>query len=173
MRRLLFNQPDTICEEPDFIRGVQLLGEAGLHFELTITVEQFPQVLKLMEAAPRTRFILDHIGNPDIAGGNLRPWREQLKAFANAGPHPCKFSNLVCNANLDHWTVDDLKPYADVVLETFTPGRVIWAGDWPHVLRASSWKRWLDAANTLTAHLDSKDRRKIFHDNAHEFYRLP
>jgi L-fuconolactonase len=172
VRRLLFNQPYDLSERPGFIRGVQLLGEAGLHFELTITVDQFPQILKLMEAAPQTRFILDHIGNPDIAGGQMQPWKDRLKAFADAGPHACKFSNLVCNADLENWTLEDLKPYTDVVLETFTPDRIIWAGDWPHVLRASTWKRWLDAADELTAHLDPTDRRKIFRDNARQFYRL-
>ncbi|MFP4157617.1 MAG: amidohydrolase family protein [Opitutales bacterium] len=172
VRRLLFNQPDDLCTRPGFIRGVQLLGQAGLHFELTNLPAQFPQVRKLVEAAPDTRFILDHIGNPDIAGGQMQPWKDHLKSFAESSPHPCKFSNFVCNADLENWTVEDLKPYADAVIEAFTPDRLIWAGDWPHVLRASSWKRWLDAADQLTAHLSPADRRKIFHDNAREFYRL-
>ncbi len=172
VRRLLFNQPDGLCLQPDFIRSVQLLGEAGLHLELTNLPSQFPDIIRMTEAAPHTRFILDHIGNPDIVGGNIQPWKDHLKAFAASGPHFCKFSNLVCNANLEQWTLEDLKPFADAVLEIFTPDRLVWAGDWPHVLRASSWKHWLDTADELTADLTPEDRRKIFHDNAQTFYRL-
>ena len=172
VRRLLFNQEDSLCLRPDFIQGVKLLGEAGLHLELTHLPDQFPQVLKMMEAAPETPYILDHIGNPDIASGGIQPWKDYLKAFADSGSHPCKFSNFVCNADLEKWTLEDLKPYAEVVIETFTPDRLIWAGDWPHVLRASSWKRWLDAADELTAHLSAAERRKIFYDNAKAFYHL-
>ena len=173
VRRIIqFEGDSDFCLRPDFIRGVQLLPEYGLHFELTLAPEHFPRVQRLIEACPRTRFILDHIGNPPIATGELEPWRTYLREFAASGPHPCKFSNLVCNADLEHWTIDDLRPFADTVIETFGPERLIWGGDWPHALRASPYLRWLETAETLTAHLSAEDRHRIFHDNAQRFYRL-
>ena len=173
VRRIIQFEDDLgFCLQPGFVRGVQLLADYGLHFEITIAPRHFPRVMKLVEACPDTRFILDHIGNPDIAAGETEPWRTSLREFAASGPHRCKFSNLVCNADLDRWTIDDLRPYAEVVIEAFAPDRLIWAGDWPHVLRASGYLRWLETAETLTAHLSESDRRKIFHDNAAEFYRL-
>jgi len=173
VRRIIeFEQDLDFCIQPGFIRGVQLLGETGLHCELTIGPRNFPNVLKLVEACPGTRFILDHIGCPNIAAGQLQPWKDYLRAFAASGPHPCKFSNLVCNANLERWTVDDLRPFADVVIECFGPDRLLWGSDWPHALRASSWSRWLETAWTLTSALGPAAQRKIFHDNAKTFYRI-
>jgi len=173
VRRIIqFEDDIDFCVRPGFIRGVQLLGENDLHCELTIAPPHFPNVLKLMAACPGTRFILDHIGNPGIAAGRLQPWKDFLKEFAATGPHACKFSNLVCNADLAKWIVADLRPFADVVLETFGPDRLVWGSDWPHALRASSWRRWLEAADVLTASLSETDRRKIFHDNAASFYRI-
>ena len=173
VRRIIEFEPDPdFCIQPDFIRGVQLLGENDLHCELTIGPRNFPNVMRLIEACPSTRFILDHIGCPNIAAGELQPWKDYLAAFAASGLHPCKFSNLVCNANLEHWTIDDLRPFANAVLEIFGPDRVIWASDWPHVLRASSWIRWLETADQLTAHLSADDRQSIFHDNAKVFYQI-
>lgn len=173
VRRIIqFEDDPDFCLQPGFVRGVQLLADYGLHFEITVAPLHLPRVMQLVEACPDTRFILDHIGNPDIAAGVMEPWRTSLRAFAASGPHRCKFSNLVCNADLGRWTIDDLRPYADVVIEAFTPDRLIWGGDWPHALRASEYVRWLETAETLTAHLGEGDRRKIFHDNAADFYRL-
>lgn len=173
VRRIIEFEPDpAFCIQPGFIRGVQLLGENNLHCELTIAPEHFPNVMKLVEAAPETRFILDHVGCPHIDQGQLAPWADHIRAFAASGPHRCKFSNLVCNADLENWTVDDLRPYAETVIDAFGPERLIWSSDWPHVLRAATWKRWLEAADELTASLGREYRRKLFHDNAAAFYRL-
>lgn len=173
VRRIIQFEDDVgFCVRPGFIRGVQLLGEKGLHCELTLDARHFPNALKLVAACPGTRFILDHIGNPNIAAGRLQPWEDSLKAFAASGPHVCKFSNLVCNADLANWTVEDLRPFADTVIDTFGPDRLLWGSDWPHALRASSWRRWIEAADTLTASLGHGERRKIFHDNTARFYRF-
>jgi L-fuconolactonase len=173
VRRIIeFETDPGFCVQPGFIRGVQLLGENGLHCELTIAPEHFPNVMRLIAACPETRFILDHIGSPHIAKRELQPWKDYLHAFANSGPHSCKFSNLVCNADLEHWTLDDLRPFADAVIEAFAPDRMIWGSDWPHALRAATWPTWFDAANQLTTHLGAAAQQKIFRDNAKAFYRI-
>jgi L-fuconolactonase len=173
VRRIIeFEEDIDFCVRPGFIRGVRLLGENGLHCELTVGPRNFPSVMRLLEACPDTRFILDHIGCPNIAGGEIEPWRTYLNAFAASGPHPCKFSNLVCNADLERWTIDDLRPFADAVIEAFGAERMIWGSDWPHALRASSYALWLETARELTASLGPDARRKIFHDNAKAFYRI-
>ena len=173
VRRIIeFEEDIDFCIQPGFVRGVELLGEVGLHCELTVGPRNFPNVMKLVEQCPGTRFILDHIGCPAIKDQSLQPWQDYLRAFAASGPHPCKFSNLVCNADLEHWAIDDLRPFADAVIEIFGPERIIWGSDWPHALRASSWPRWFETACELTAGLGAETQRKIFHDNARDFYRL-
>ena len=173
VRRIIeFEADPEFCIQPGFMRGVQLLWKHNLHCELTIAPEHFPNVMKLVEQAPDTRFILDHVGSPHIAKGELYPWKDAIKAFADSGPHFCKFSNFVCNADLENWTIDDLRPFADAVIEAFGPDRLIWASDWPHALRASTWTRWLETARELTVDLGADDRRKVFHGNAARFYRL-
>ena len=171
VRRIIAYEEDIdFCIRPGFVRGVQLLGEVGLHCELMVWPRNFPNLMKLVEAAPETRFILNHIGCPNIAEGQLQPWKDYLRAFASSGPHPCKFSNLVCNADLENWTIEDLRPFVDAVTEIFGPDRIIWASDWPHALRASSWQRWFETAQALTAGLGGEAQQKIFHDNAKSFY---
>ena len=173
VRQIIQSEADPhFCLRPDFVEGVRLLGKNNLHFELTIAPEHFPAVLELVERCPETRFILDHIGNPNIAKSELEPWKAYLKAFADSGPHYCKFSNLVCNADLNHWTLNDLKPYSESVIEIFGPERLIWGSDWPHALRASSWTRWFNTAMELTKKLGQDEREAIFRTNAIDFYKL-
>jgi len=167
-----FEDDPDFCMRPGFIRGVQLLGELNMHFELTIDPFHFPRVIKLIEACPDTRFVLDHIGNPDISGGKIQPWKDYLKSFADSGPHFCKFSNLVCNANLANWKYNDFIPYAETVFETFGAERIMWASDWPHALRASSWQEWFDCADQLTNQLCLEDRKKIYYSNAKKVYNI-
>ncbi|NJX16774.1 amidohydrolase family protein [Tamlana crocina] len=173
VRQLIQPEEDiNFCLRPDFIEGIKLLGKNNLHFELTINPNHFPAVLKLVEKCPDTRFILNHIGNPNIIKNQLQPWKQHLKAFACSGIHYCKFSNLVCNANLEHWHIDDLKPYSDTVIDVFGPEKLIWGSDWPHALRASSWSKWFKTAVFLTEGLNEKERAKIFRTNAIRFYNL-
>ncbi|MFY0651933.1 MAG: amidohydrolase family protein [Cyclobacteriaceae bacterium] len=162
---------DFCCSE-EFVAAVQLLAKYDLHFELTVDVDQFPDVMKLIEQCPDTQFILDHIGNPNIEKGQLTPWDEYLRVFARSGNHYCKFSNFVCNANLDHWKTEDLKPFAEVVIDVFGVDRLIWASDWPHALRASSWQRWFETSLELTRDFNSQEHDSFFNKNAMKFYRL-
>lgn len=173
VRQLIQNQSEMdFCLKPQFIEGIKLLGEYNLHFELTISPAQFPSVIKMVEQCPETLFILDHVGNPNILNNEFRPWAAYIKAFSETGNHYCKFSNFVCNADLNHWNIDDLKPYSDHIIETFGTDRIIWASDWPHALRASSWSKWFDTAIELTEGLSTEALKKIFYDNAKTFYNL-
>ena len=117
--------------------------------------------------------MLDHIGKPDIRNHLLDPWREQIAALAGFPNVWCKISGLVTEADHRAWTPDDLRPYVEHVLACFGEDRVLFGGDWPVVLRASPYARWVDTLDGLTAHLSPKTRRKLWAENARRFYRLP
>ncbi len=76
-------------------------------------------------------------------------------------------------ADHQHWTTDDLAPYVTHVLEVFGEDRVVFGGDWPVVLQASSLHRWIESLEALTIHLSPEARRKLWSENARRFYLLP
>jgi L-fuconolactonase len=173
VRRLLQNEPDpTFCLQPRFVEGVRLLPEYGLSFDLCIYHPQLAGAIELVRRCPQTSFILDHIGKPAIRSGQLDPWREQIRELASLPNVVCKVSGVVTEANHEHWTIDDLRPYVEHVLDTFGEDRVLYGGDWPVVLNASSYRRWVDALDQLTAHLPDTARRKLWRDTAKRVYRL-
>ena len=173
VRRLLQGEPDPrFCLRPEFVRGVQLLPEFGLSFDICIKHEQLAPVVELVRQCPEVSFVLDHIAKPDIAAGLLDPWREQLGALAGLPNVVCKVSGMVTEADNTGWAADDLAPYVAHVLEVFGEDRVMFGGDWPVVLLASSYARWAETLDALTAQLAPTARRKLWAENARRVYRL-
>ena len=78
VRCITQSEPDAdFCLQGGFVRGVQLLAEYDLSFDICINARQLPSTIRMVEQCPDTRFMLDHIAKPDIRGGGLDPWREQ------------------------------------------------------------------------------------------------
>ena len=173
VRRLIQSEPDPgFCLQSDFIAGVQLLAEFGFSFDICIAHAQMANTIKMVGECPGVRFILDHIGKPDIKGGVLDPWRDQMRQLASMANVSCKISGLATEADHDNWTADDLRPYIDHVIDCFGYDRVMYGGDWPVATLATDYPRWVQTLDDAVANASPAERRKLFHDNAIAFYRL-
>jgi L-fuconolactonase len=173
VRRLYQDEPDDdFCVRPDFVRGVQILAEYGLSFDLCGYHRHLRNTVTLVRSCPDVDFVLDHISKPDIARRLEQPWRDEIRELASLPNVVCKLSGMVTEADKENWAVDDLKPYAEHVLASFGEDRVMFGGDWPVVLMASPYRRWANAVDQLTAGLSDGAKRKLWNGNARRFYRL-
>ena len=174
IRRIIqFESDDQFCLQPDFIRGVQLLADFDLHFEICSKGDkQSANSLELVRRCPDTKFILDHIGKPSIQEKRMQPWDSFIRDLAALPNTWCKVSGLVNEADLENWTPDDLEPYLDHVFHCFGWHRVMFGGDWPVCTLASTYRRWFDTLTQFVSRFSEDDQRRLFHDNAIEFYRL-
>lgn len=173
VRRVLQSEPDLdFCLRPDFVKGVRALADYGLSFDICITHIQLENVIRLVRQCPNVRFILDHIGKPDIQNHILDPWRAHITALAELENVCCKVSGLVTEADLAGWMQQDLKPYIDHVVTCFGFDRVMFGSDWPVVVLAASWERWVNTLLGALAGVSQADLAKVFRDNATAFYRL-
>lgn len=164
-------EPD-FCLKPDFVAGVWLLAEYNLSFDLCIKHWQLPYVTELVRRCPQIIFILDHLGKPDIKGRQLDPWQADLRKLAGLPNVACKISGMVTEADHQYWHRSDLEPFIKVVLEAFGEERILFGGDWPVALLASSYQRWYETVEALTADLPVSVRRKLWAENAMRFYRI-
>ncbi|GHO82917.1 amidohydrolase family protein [Dictyobacter formicarum] len=165
-------QDDAYCLRPEFVHGIQILPEYGLSFDICVRHTQLESVIELVRRCPGTAFILDHIAKPDIKDHLLDPWRQHIEALAAQPNVVCKISGMVTEADPEHWTIEDLAPYVAHVIAAFGEDRILYGGDWPVALHATSYPRWVETLDTLTAHLSPTARRKLWIDNARKFYRL-
>jgi L-fuconolactonase len=173
VRRLI--QGETMpgfCVQPDFVHDIQTLSEYDLSFDLCVRHWQLPDVIELVRLCPGTRFVFDHIGKPDIRQQLLDPWREHIRELAAFPNVDCKISGMVTEADHENWTAQDLAPYVMQVLMAFGEDRVMFGGDWPVMLLASSYQRWIETVDLLTSHMSSAALRKFWSENARRIYQL-
>ncbi|WP_406194039.1 amidohydrolase family protein [Streptomyces sp. NBC_01017] len=153
----------------DVRRGLAAVAEAGLVYDLVVLPHQLPACTKAAASLPELTFVLDHMGKPPIASGAREPWTSDVRALAALPNTVCKLSGMVTEADLVSWTVDDLRPYADVVLEAFGPRRLMFGSDWPVCTLAAPYGQVLATAQELTG---SDDRTHIFETTATRVYDL-
>jgi L-fucono-1,5-lactonase len=82
----------------------------------------------------------------------------------------CKLSGLVTEADWTKWTVEDLRPYATHVLETFGPDRVMFGSDWPVCELAATYDQVYTAARAFTAELSTSEQEEVFAGTATRAY---
>ncbi len=173
IRRIIQFEADIeFCLRPSFIKGVQLLPGYGLSFDICIAHFQMANTIKMVAQCPGVQFILDHIGKPDIKNGLLDPWRAEIKMLAEFPNVWCKISGLVTEADHQHWTREQLKPYIDHVIDCFDFDRVMYGGDWPVAYQATAYPRWVEALHWVVEGCSQAELKQLFHANAAAFYRL-
>ncbi|MFF6981567.1 amidohydrolase family protein [Streptomyces sp. NPDC008343] len=153
----------------DVRRGLAAVAEAGLVYDLVVLPRQLPACAKAAASLPELTFVLDHLGKPPIASGAREPWTSDVRALAVLPNTVCKLSGMVTEADPVSWTVDDLRPYADVVLEAFGPQRLMFGSDWPVCTLAAPYGQVLATAQELTG---PDDRTHIFETTATRVYDL-
>jgi L-fuconolactonase len=161
--------PDWLVRQ-EVVRGIQAVAAAGLTYDILVKPEQHEAAVALADAVPGARLVLDHAGKPAIAEGGFEPWARFLNAIAARPNVFCKLSGLVTEADWTKWTVEDLRPYADHVLTSFGPDRVMFGSDWPVCELAATYDQVHDAATSLTAELSTSERAEVFAGTATRAY---
>jgi len=173
VRRIIQFEPDIeFCLQPNFVKGVQALAAYNFSFDICIFHPQLANTIKMVQQCPNVKFILDHIGKPDIKNHLLDPWRAEIKQLASLPNVWCKVSGLVTEADHQQWTKEDLKPYIDHVIASFGFDRVMYGGDWPVAYQATEYPRWVETLEWAVNGCSETELRKLFHDNAVGFYKL-
>lgn len=155
----------------DLAPAFQAIVDHDLTFDALTFPRHLPQLMKFIDRWPEMRIVVDHCSKPQIRDEQFQPWADFMRAVAEAPHIVCKLSGIATEANAD-WTLDDIRPYAEHVIEVFGPERVMWGSDWPVVNVAGGYERWRDAADALTSGLQREDRSAIFGASATKFYRL-
>ncbi|MFE0786381.1 amidohydrolase family protein [Streptomyces mutabilis] len=163
--------PDWLTR-PDVVRGLRAIAAAGLVYDLVVLPHQLPAATRAATAVPGLTFVLDHLGKPPIASGALDPWARRLRDLAARPNTVCKLSGMVTEADRTSWTVDDLRPYADTVIEAFGPRRLMFGSDWPVCTLAAGYGDVVRSARELTVSLTEAERAEVWSGTARRVYRM-
>ncbi|WP_329270221.1 amidohydrolase family protein [Streptomyces pseudovenezuelae] len=157
---------------PDVRRGLAAVAEAGLVYDLVVLPHQLSACVKAAESLPQLTFVLDHLGKPPIASGGPEPWATDVRALAALSNTVCKLSGMVTEADLATWTIDDLRPYADTVLDAFGPDRLMFGSDWPVCTLGATYGETMSVTKELAAGLGTSERADVLGGTATRTYGL-
>jgi L-fuconolactonase len=173
VRHVLQDEPDPrFMLRADFQAGIRALRAYNLTYDILIYHRHLPQTIELVDLHPAQAFVIDHMAKPAIKQRTVEPWARGMRELARRPHVCCKLSGMVTEIGRPHWTVTDLRPYFNVVLEAFGPERVLFGSDWPVCLVACGYARWMEIVQELIAPLSSAERAAILGDNARRVYRL-
>jgi predicted TIM-barrel fold metal-dependent hydrolase len=171
VRRLIQGQPAEMSQTESFRAGVRLLARHGMTFDICCKSHELMLAPPLIEACPEVQFVLDHCGNPKIGDGEWESWTTRLEQVAELPNAVCKVSGVLANVR-DDWTVDQVRPYVEFVIETFGWDRVVWGSDHPVVTLFANLTRWVEASREIVAGASGEEQEKLFFRNAERVYRL-
>lgn len=172
IRRLIQSEAAGFAMQPGFVVGVGVLAQYDFSFDLCVKHHQLAEVISLVRECPDIRFVLDHVGKPDIANGELDPWRANIQVLAAYPNVWCKLSGMITEADHQRWRHSDLQPYIDHVLATFGVTRLMFGSDAPVLHLAATYQGWIETALHCLRQLSPDDQRQVFSENAKTFYRI-
>lgn len=172
VRHNIQGEPAGFCLQSVFLEGVREAGRRGLTLDVCATHDQLADVVELAHRCDDTRLVLDHCGKPAIRDGLLDPWRARIAELARRPNVWCKLSGLLTEADAAAWREEDLRPFAEHVVDCFGIERLMYGSDWPVVTAAGSYADWLGFVRRFTEGWSAAERRRFYHDNAVRFYRL-
>jgi predicted TIM-barrel fold metal-dependent hydrolase len=173
VRHLVQDEPDPrwLLRE-DVLLGLEAVANADLPYDLLLRPPQLPAAVELARRLPGLQLVLDHAGKPQLTSGNLEGWSRDVRALARSEQVVCKVSGLITEADHQRWSLADLRPVWEMVLDAFGPRRLLFGSDWPVCLLAASWERWAATIAELIAPLSPDEADAVLRTTATATYRL-
>ncbi len=155
-----------------FLQNIGLLQKRNYTYDILIFPDQLQYAVKLVEQFPKQKFILDHLGKPDLKTQDLSDWTTNIEKLAQYENVYCKISGMVTESDWSSWRDADYQYVLDVVTKSFDVNRLMFGSDWPVCQLAASYN---DAKRIVDKYFEAfpeEDRNKIFGGNAIQFYGL-
>jgi L-fuconolactonase len=173
IRHQVHNEDDPAwLDRADVRRGLAAVEAAGLPYDLLLRPREMPAGLDIARAMPDLPFVIDHLAKPLIASGEMDAWSRLMAPFGELPNVSCKVSGMVTEADHLNWTIADLRPYVERVLEIFGPERLMFGSDWPVCLVAASYETVVSTTRALIADLSAAERAAIMGGTASRVYGL-
>jgi len=71
IRHIVQSEPDDFLLQPHFLRGISILEEFDLAYDILIYTKHLPVAAEFVRRFPRQRFVLDHLAKPPIKSGSV------------------------------------------------------------------------------------------------------
>jgi L-fuconolactonase len=172
IRHILQDEPEDFIIRPDFLSGLSRLSKLGLAYDIVVREHQLPAAVDLVRQFPDQKFVLDHIGKPQISTGIDPAWRSNIRELSALPNVNCKLSGMVSETKNFQWEKIDFPPFMDEVVDAFGIDRVMFGSNWPVCLFAAEYREVVEIIEDYLAAFSLNEQAKMLGGNAVNFYKL-
>ena len=163
IRHVTQDEPDDdFIVRPEVIRGLKVLEQHGVPFDLLFYVKHLKHAATLARELPGLPMVIDHLAKPRIKDGAMDDWIDNFKAAAELPNVYCKLSGMITEADWQNWMPSDLKPYVDTALECFGVERCMYGSDWPVCELAGTYQQVHSALVEVLGSITESEEEAIF-----------
>lgn len=175
-RHVLQNDPAAgdLVANVDFRRGVSLLQQHSMIYELLVSADQLPLMAEFCRALDSHWLVLDHLGKPDIRNRQFDAWLRDVRPLAELPHVVCKLSGIVTEASDAEGAFDEkhIHQYLDAALELFGARRLMFGTDWPVCTLVASYRVTAQIIERWCSGLSESDRDWLWGNTAAKVYGL-
>jgi predicted TIM-barrel fold metal-dependent hydrolase len=189
--QFIHSAPRYLLADPTFRHGLACPARFDLAFDVVVFHTQLDEVADLLDACPRNRFVLNHVGLPIGVGeyethraAVFAEWRLKMHALAQRPNLDVKiggmgmpifgfgFENARRPARSDE-LARAWQPTIDVCVQAFGPQRCMFESNFPMDKQACGYAALWNAFKLCTRGMSTDERAALFYRTACRTYRLP
>jgi L-fuconolactonase len=155
-----------------FQNGISKLEKYNFTYDILIFPKHFQNAEKLVAKFPKQKFVIDHLAKPDFKQNDFSVWEKGIRAIAKHPNVMCKVSGIVTEADWKNWKYEDFVFCLDILFDAFGINRLMYGSDWPVCLLAASYSGCMNIIEKYMSNYSEVDKRKVFGENAVQFYGL-
>lgn len=182
--------PKDLYSDPDFRRGVALLGARGLTYDTWQYHHQLPAFTDLARAVPGTTLVLDHLSTPLGVGrfsgkrdSIFAQWKDDIAALAECPNVVAKLGGMAMPDNGWGWHdrsqppgsdefVDVMAPWYHHMIACFGARRCMFESNFPVDRISISYPVLWNGLKKIAADYSEKEKAALFSSTARRVYDL-
>ncbi|MDI3321156.1 amidohydrolase family protein [Pinibacter soli] len=178
VRHLIHNETNVqwLLQET-VLQSLEILAGHNIAYEIVaVQLEHIEAAIAVAKKIPSLRMVFDHLSQPPInQNQKFEKWAELMKEAAKHPNFYAKISGLgLAEDNQTMRKGDEIAPCISFAVEQFGENRVFCGSDWPVSLKAESYKEtWQCYREVIEKLFGQAVSKKIFCENAQQFYKLP
>ena len=171
LRHQIHDEPDDdYMMRKEFKRGISLLKDYDLAYDLLIFAKHLPIANDLVKEFPHQKFVIDHIAKPNMRGGNIKDWLDGIENISKNNNVYCKISGMVTETEWNNWEKDDFLVFMNAVYDAFGEDRIMFGSDWPVCTLSADYEEVLDICFNWLNNYSLKTKEKFLYQNAKHIY---
>lgn len=173
IRQLFQDRDESFMLDRTTLAGARQVARAGLVFDACIRSRQLPALAEFADGVPDLPIVLDHMGKPPIASGDLTAWRTGMRELARRPNVVVKLSGAGAEADPNRPLAPQALPVIQETLQLFGAARCMVGSDFPVSLTSpADYQAWITLVERSLAGASDGERAGVAHGTATRVYQL-